>query len=38
MRALIPGLLACAVALAGLTALAPADTTMARLYFAGREG
>ncbi len=38
MRALILGLLACAVALAGLTAFAPADTTKARQCYAGQEG
>lgn len=38
MRALILGLLACAVALAGLTALAPADTAKTGQCFAGQEG
>lgn len=38
MKALILGVLACAVALAGLTALAPAHTPKAGQCAAGQEG
>lgn len=38
MRALILGLLVCAMALAGLTALAPVNPAKARQCIAGKEG